>query len=291
LILREEERDLQEHWRLLYVALTRAADRLIVSGVMPKSKKDGSDPRPANCWHRAVQQGLVSLGAAPDAEGQAVLVYGSETAAQAARKRAKLDLPAVAIPKWALSPAPPESRPPRPLAPSAAAEDRDAALPPTPDQRAAAERGTMVHALLERLPPVPEASRRQAAAHWLQHSAGVEDAALREEIAECVCQILGDPRFAPLFGPNSLAEAPIAATLPDGRVIAGTVDRLLVEEGRVSVIDYKTGRAPAAEEDIPQSHRLQMRAYCDALSVIFPGRAVGSALLYTATGQLFELAA
>jgi len=54
IIVDQESRDLQEHWRLLYVALTRAADRLIVSGVEPRSKKDGSDPRPANCWHRIV---------------------------------------------------------------------------------------------------------------------------------------------------------------------------------------------------------------------------------------------
>ena len=53
--------------------------------------------------------------------------------------------------------------------------------------------------------------------------------------------MLSDPRFSALFGEGSLAEAPLAATLPDGTVVAGTVDRLLVEADAVSVIDFKTG--------------------------------------------------
>jgi ATP-dependent helicase/nuclease subunit A len=155
--------------------------------------------------------------------------------------------------------------------------------------KAAADRGVMIHALLERLPPVPADKRKAAALHWLEHSAGLASADIREEITECVCAIISDVRFSDLFGPGSLAEAPIAAALPDGRVIAGAVDRLLIEAGRVRVIDYKTGRAPERSEDVPQPHRLQMQAYAEALSVIFPGRAIEPALLYTATGQFFEL--
>jgi ATP-dependent helicase/nuclease subunit A len=94
-----------------------------------------------------------------------------------------------------------------------------------------------------------------------------------------------------LFGPRSLGEAPLAATLPDGRVIAGTVDRLLIEDERVSVIDFKTGRVPASEDAIPLSHRRQMDAYTRALQVIFPGRHVSATLLYTSGPQLFELGA
>ena len=79
LIERDEVLDLQEHWRLLYVALTRAADRLIVSGVAPRPKKDGSDARPENCWHRAVQAAMASLNVQPIEDGDSVkLVYASE---------------------------------------------------------------------------------------------------------------------------------------------------------------------------------------------------------------------
>ena len=128
-----------------------------------------------------------------------------------------------------------------------------------------------------------------AALQWLERSAGIAEAEEREELADLVCAILDHADFRALFGPGSLAEAPIAATLPDGRVLAGTVDRLLVEDGRVSVIDFKTGRVPATTAEIPASHRAQMKAYAEALAVIFPGRDdPRSAALHRAP-RLFEL--
>jgi ATP-dependent helicase/nuclease subunit A len=289
LLERDEERDLQEHWRLLYVALTRAADRLIVSGAAPRPRKDGSDSRPENCWHRAVQNAMNSLGAQPVEQGESVnLVYGTEKPVKA-RKQNSLELPAIALPGWAKAPAPPEARPPRPLAPSALAEDRESAPPPSPEQRAAAERGTIIHALLERLPAVAPDKREQAALRWLEQSAGIADAGDRQEIAQTVCGLIADSRFSDLFGPGSLGEAPIAATLPDGRVIAGKIDRLLIAQNRVVVVDYKTGRAPERDEDVPEAHRLQMQAYAEALRVIFPDRPVDAALLYTANARVFAL--
>ena len=111
----------------------------------------------------------------------------------------------------------------------------------------------------------------------------------RTEIADQVCGILSDPLFGELFGPGSLGEAPLAATLPDGRVIAGTVDRLLVQERRISVIDFKTGRVPEGDAQVPAGHRAQMAAYAQALAVIFPGREVRAALLYTAGPKLIEV--
>ncbi len=278
----EEVRDLQEHMRLLYVALTRAKDRLIVAGMAPKRE------RSEDCWHRRVERALTAIGADPDDEG--ALIYRGGTGEVKPRPlRLKTEIAPVRLPEWAHRPAPPEARPPRPLAPSALAEDRDAAPPPSAVMRAVAERGILIHALLERLPPLAPEQRRDAALRWLETSAGVPELHEREVIADLVCGLLGDSRFAGLFGPGSLAEAPIAATLPDGRVIAGTIDRLLVEEARVLVVDYKTGRAPENEAAIPLSHRQQMRAYVEALAVIFPGRSIDAALLYTTSATLFEL--
>jgi ATP-dependent helicase/nuclease subunit A len=292
-ILAGEQRDLEEHWRLLYVALTRAADRLIVSGVRPKERKDGADPRPPYCWHRVVEQAMGSVQAIPTihADWGAGLKYASGAPARPKKARSKTDLAPVSIPDWASRLAPPEARPPRPLAPSSMGEDKDAALPPSPEASAAARRGTIIHQLFERLAGVNADARRVAALSWLEHSAGLADAAEREEIANQVCGIIADKRFSNLFGPGSLGEAPLAATLADGRVIAGTVDRLLVEPARVSLIDFKTGRAPASEAEIPQTHRYQMTAYVEALRVIFPDREIRAALLYTTGPILFEVAA
>ncbi|MBA2466513.1 MAG: UvrD-helicase domain-containing protein, partial [Sphingomonas sp.] len=278
--------DLQEHWRLLYVGLTRAIERLVICGLKPTYAMAD------NSWHQRVERALGALGAQPEDDqrwGQAIRYRGTVSAVVPKPRPARIGIEPLPVPDWARRAAPPESRPPRPLAPSAAEEDREAAPAPSLEQRAAARRGTLIHALFERLPGVAREARMPAAVRWLEHSAGVAEAGDREALASLVCAILDDAQFAPLFGPESLAEAPIVATLADGRVIAGKVDRLLVEDARVSVIDFKTGRAPASAAQIPASHRKQMAAYSDALAVIFPGRAIHSALLYTAGPTLFEL--
>lgn len=282
LIERQEVLDLEEHWRLLYVALTRAGERLIVTGV--KKRRDAP-----NCWHRVVEQALVGLGAERGADGSLVHASGS-AAAGTARARRAIAAPGD-LPDWLRRPAPDEPVPVRPLAPSALAGDDRAFPPPRPGEIDAARRGTLLHLLFERLPGVAPDQRRAAALAWLEHSAGLPDSALREEIAGLACALIGDPAHRELFAPGSLAEAPIAATLADGRVVAGTVDRLLVEPGRVRLVDFKTGgRVPASAADIPLGHRLQMEAYRDALAVIFPGRKVEAALLYTAGPKMVELA-
>ena len=289
LIADEEARDLEEHWRLLYVGLTRAEERLVIAGLQPKTK-DGV--RPENCWHTSVERALVSLGAhrvEDERWGSALRYHGDVSAGAVRAKSAPAALARPAIPAWAKTPAPPEARPPQPLAPSAIAEDRESLPPPSELMRAAAERGTMIHLLLERLADVEPTQRHAAALRWLEQSAGVADADARTEIADTVCEVLSDPRFSSLFGEGSLAEAPLAATLADGTVVAGTVDRLLVEEHRISVIDFKTGKVPQAHDAIPASHKAQMSAYTGALRVIFPGREVRAALLYTSGPQLFEL--
>jgi ATP-dependent helicase/nuclease subunit A len=137
---------------------------------------------------------------------------------------------------------------------------------------------------------VPADQRYEAALLWLEQSAGLEEDAVRQELAEAACSIIGDDSYSALFAPASLAEAPIAATLPDGRVVAGTVDRLVVEEERVRVVDFKTGRqVPRDAGSVPEHHRRQMDAYAAALAVIFPDKRIETALLYTSGPKLIDL--
>jgi len=286
LIAAEDAADLEEHWRLLYVALTRAGERLVVAGVEPRGNMS------ENSWHKRLARALGSVGADVEEDerwGGRTRYRGSVQPSAIRPRKATQPVGPPAIPDWARLPAPPEARPPRPLAPSAIAEDSEPAPAPSPGMRAAARRGTLIHQLLERLPEVPPADRHPVALRWLGRSAGVADTAEREGVADTVCSIIADDAFGALFGLGSIAEAPLAATLADGRVIAGTVDRLLVEEHRISVIDFKTGRVPAGEVAIPAAHRAQMQAYAAALAVIFPGRAIRALLLYTAGPALFEI--
>jgi ATP-dependent helicase/nuclease subunit A len=284
LIDASREADQQEHWRLAYVGLTRAAERLVIAGVKPKREVSQAS------WHSAAFRAMQALGAAPVAiEGWgSALVWEGEGKALLPRKPRKPPPAPIAIPDWLGRPAPVEARPPRPLAPSQIAEDRDAAPPPSPALRAAARRGSLLHSLFERLPGVAPPDRRSLALRWLER-AGVDEIS-RSEIAGSACSIIGDPEFADLFGPDSLAEAPIAATLADGRVVAGTVDRLCVGTQVVRVIDFKTGsNIPPDVDSIPVGHRAQMDAYAEALKIIFPGRRIEASLLYTGGPRLITL--
>jgi ATP-dependent helicase/nuclease subunit A len=283
-----ERRDMAEHWRLLYVAVTRAEERLVVGGALGPRMK--GEP-PAQSWYSRIDAAMQGLGAEweedPLWSGARHHRGGEARARKPAKERPTP--PPVPEPAWLRRPAPQEARPPRPLAPSAIGPDLVADPPPSPGMRDAARRGTLLHALFERLPALPAERRIAAAAHWLAGSAPEMDEAARRDLVRDACAIIGDPAFADLFGPAALAEAPIAAVV-GGVVIAGTVDRLLVTASRVLVVDFKTGRrVPASAAAAPEHHVRQMAAYVAALEVVFPGRPVTAALLYTAGPALLSL--
>lgn len=282
-----DARELEEHWRLFYVAATRAEERLVIAGALgPKAKGEA----PAASWYAASRAAFNTLGV-EEGEGERVFA-GTRPQPAVARKTADMVAGAVAVelPDWVKRLAPVEARPPRPLAPSSLGEDLVTDPPPGPALRAAAERGRLIHALLERLPSVAAERRADAAERWLAGAGGVEDAAIRAELVSAALGVLSDSRFAELFGPDALAEAPVAAVVAGSHVVSGTADRLLVSADRVLVVDFKTGRrAPGSLDEVPPYHIRQMAAYVAALEVVFPGRRVEAGLLYTAGPVLFAL--
>jgi ATP-dependent helicase/nuclease subunit A len=285
-----EERE--EHWRLLYVAMTRAEERLVVTGALPPRAKGVAAEA---SWYAQIDRAMESLGAGWEEDA----LWGTQRRwrghhvlrPRAAQTREAQDVLATEEPAWLRELAPIEARPPRPLAPSAQPEDDTPDPPPSPAMRMAAERGRLLHALFERLPAVPPGERKATALRWLERSAGVGDAATRAAIVDQVLRVIDMPELASLFSPDALAEAPVAAVVGEA-VIAGTVDRLCVGPDKVQIVDFKTGRnVPASVDTIPLAHLRQMAAYVAALEVIFPGKRVEAALLYTATPAFMALPA
>ena len=279
-------RELEEHWRLFYVAATRAEEQLVIAGSLGTRAK--GEPYPLS-WYAVAAQAMTTLGVA---EGAGERVFEGEGVPAPRGKAPAADpvTPPVALLDWARAQAPVEARPARPLSPSALGDDAVADPPPTPAMRAAAERGRLMHTLFERLPAVAAAARAAAADRWLRETGAVADAGARDEMVAAVLAVLDSPAVAEMFGPDTLAEAPLTAVIGDGVVVAGTVDRLLVTPERVRVVDFKTGRrAPATLDEVPRFHLRQMAAYVAALEVLFPGRAVEAALLYTSGPVLFTL--
>ncbi|MFA7586668.1 MAG: double-strand break repair helicase AddA, partial [Novosphingobium sp.] len=278
--------EMQEHWRLLYVAMTRAEEALFITGSLGSREKAPSE----DSWYARLEA-LVPPGRKLDDPLWGYrLEHGDLGELPAAAAPAVSPGAVEVLPDWVTLPAGAEPRPARPLAPSSLGEELSADPPFPPGAGAqAARRGTLIHRLLERLPELPSADRAEAAARWLARNARDLDEDSLREIAQSALSVLADPAWADLFGPASLAEVPVAALVGE-RVVAGTIDRLQIIGTTIRIVDFKTARRPPERaEDVPRAIVRQMAAYAAALEVTYPGRQVEAALLYTQAPRLIVL--
>nr|MDA3889407.1 PD-(D/E)XK nuclease family protein [Allgaiera sp.] len=122
--------------------------------------------------------------------------------------------------------------------------------------------------------------------------AGGSEPADDAEIAELMAEagaILAAADLAPLFAHGSLPEVGITADL-GGRRIYGVIDRLIVGPDRVLAVDYKSNLTiPARPEAVPGGILRQMGAYAEALSQVYPGRRIETAILWTRSARLMPL--
>lgn len=295
--LREAARRAQEdeYRRLLYVAMTRAEERLIVCGA--GEAKDGS-------WYDLVRSALESIAEmVPDPDlksaGLALdVVYrlSSAQTAQLAKGEPAAGLPAFQpLPAWARTPAPDEPDPPRPLAPSRLAEDPPARSPlEVEDDLSRFRRGTILHHLLQWLPALPAEERPAAAARYLGRAALDLTADRQTALWEEARAVLDAPDFAALFGPASLAEVSVTGLVRDAQgrpqAVSGQIDRLVVTDTSVLIVDYKSNRPPpAAPEGVPEVYLHQMAHYRALLRATWPDRKVTACLLWTDGPRLMPL--
>lgn len=286
----------QEYRRLLYVALTRAEDRLIVCGWEQAAKSGGP-----GSWYRLVEQALGGMAKGVPFDftvlspagwaGEGLALHDVQTEpVKAPPPLAPSSGPADSLPAWARVPAPKDPTPSKPLMPSQPEGPEPAVRSPLgADDGKRYKRGTLMHKLLQVLPDTDQAHWRDSAAAWLARPAHELTAAEQREIAGEAIAVLTDPRFAPLFGPDSRGEVPVVGLVGDW-AISGQIDRLLVTESEVWIVDYKTNRPPPKlAEDVPVIYLQQMAAYRDAMRQLYPGRTVRSLLLWTDGPYTMEL--
>lgn len=281
-----DDKESQEALRLLYVALTRARDRLILCGRIDARTKDDK----VGGWYAAVRAAFGHPDIAPHVrtigeDDTAFLRYGPDPA-PAPRVEEDVRVSAAA-PAWMTHDAPPEPAAARYAAPSRI-EDNARVPAPSPLARVAGlgryRRGELVHKLLQILPDLAPDQRLAAARRLLAAERDLTDEQ-REEMAAAAFGVLDDARFSAVFGPGSRAEVALAGTsvhLPKGLAVSGRVDRLVVDEARVLVVDYKTNRpSPDRIEDADPAYLAQMAVYAAVLREVFPGRAIEAALVWT----------
>ena len=280
----------QEYRRLLYVAMTRARDRLYVCGWHTgKNRKDG-------CWYDLVEPAMRKKGKEIVLEtGETVWRYLTPQKTKPdGGKTSALAPDTEALPDWALVPPRPEPEPSRPLAPSRPSDEDPSVISPLGDDDGQRfKRGLLIHRLLQSLPDLATGERQAQGRAYLSRPIHDLSPGEQEEILAETLGVLTHPDHAGLFGPGSLAEVPITGIVAgkDGiHVLSAQVDRLLVTEEAVSVIDFKTNRPPPkTEAQVDPRYLRQMAAYRNALREIYPDRPVRAVLLWTLGPRLMTL--
>jgi ATP-dependent helicase/nuclease subunit A len=289
-----------EYRRLLYVAMTRAADRLIVGGCLPGNMKTVRE----DCWYDLICKGLerseLQLQEIQTAAGVVKRYTRAEEAAPAAGAAATAAPTApVVLPSWLLTPAQPERSAESLLRPSDPA-DSDSHQVRTAEslmlRARALQRGTLVHRLLQSLPEIAADRRRDAARAYLVRNAGGWTAEEQQALADRTMALIADARFAPVFAPGSRAEVSIVGRLErqGGRpaLVSGQIDRLVVTESEVLIVDFKTNHAPPRDPDeAPRGYVRQLALYRAVLTKLYPQRSVRAALLWTETPEFMEISA
>jgi len=278
-----------EYRRLLYVAMTRAEQRLIICGT------EGINKRPEGCWYDLTFDALSPLATEVPAEDGDGTVWRYQKSAPDP-VMARDSLPAVeglvTVPSWLTQDVPAELPSAKAISPSGAHEQRSGtsiAKEKSSDREKARTRGNLVHRLMQSLPDVAREQRAEAAKRHLARNAKDFTGEEREAIAAQVLAVLDDARFAELFAPGSRAEAPIVGRL-GGRLVLGQIDRLVITPQAVLIGDYKTDRpAPRRLNDVPQSYVTQLALYRAVLARLYPDRPIRAALIWTEAPEIMEI--
>ncbi|MAH83879.1 MAG: double-strand break repair helicase AddA [Rhodospirillaceae bacterium TMED8] len=297
LAVAERKRKEQEYRRLLYVAMTRAEDRLYIAGWKGEYDLD------EGCWYRLVEEGLKTLSETQHVDDGTLdpvvlrLTSSQKVEAKANDQTSYKNIKPVSLPNWANSPPSAEPTPSRPLSPSRQETGPTVHSPIGPDETRRFQRGKLIHSLLQILPDLPQKSRATAAERYLALSAHQLSSMEQTQILTETLSVLETPGFAPLFGPGSRAEVPIIGRISpsggiDAQVVSGQVDRLLIAETEILLVDFKTNRPPPSiETDVAHIYLRQMASYRVLLQQVFPEKPVKAALLWTDSLILMPLTA
>jgi ATP-dependent helicase/nuclease subunit A len=278
-----QARGREEHNRLLYVAMTRAADRLVVAPFR------GRDAETESAWCRMIRAGLERTygeGEARDtAYGPVTLWRDGDGPASGEAAEAPSPPAPEAPPAWLHTPVSAEAEAPPPLSPSGAlqAADGQRLIPPRQADAEARRRGILIHALLQHLPRVEGPKRAEAARAFVRSRAPGLPEPARARIARAALGVIEAPDLAPLFAREARAEVSLSGRVRvEGvaRAVLGRVDRLAVDTDTVWLCDFKTGRPPEGDA-LPPAEAGQIALYAALLARIYPGRAVRPCLVWT----------
>ena len=299
---KQQKEDQQESHRLLYVALTRAQERLYIAGFDKKeTKKDKDKTQDEKCWYDHIDDAFTSMAEQKVLDSNERLMRGGDnddyvwcldkqspipqTPPQPSRKAQDSE---PALPEWVL---PHDKR----QKPETRKDDRKRdkqqqddsfVLSPLQDDKAL-QRGDILHGLLQRL-PIHAASlsqkQREAVIRQLVTRDQADDAI--ESYVDEIQNLFENPQLASLLAKPCQREITLMS-LVEGQLQQHRIDRLIVEQGRVIIIDYKSdAKPPDKKQDMPQAYRRQLQRYKAVVQDVYPDKACEGYVLWTKTARL-----
>mgnify|MGYP002856984330 CR=1 FL=1 len=272
--------DFDEYRRLLYVALTRAEDRLYIAGFSKKKVNDES-------WYNLLSTHLKSNIPLPPEDKRIVYNIEQEKNVDAIQEQRQPELHLSSFENL-LTPAPIENPLAKPYAPSRDESDEvDIVASPLKENGDFYRRGTIIHKLLQYIATISINKRQQAAETFLKTQ--LPHATIKD-INRIVNEVFKLYQTYPdIFGANSKAEVPIIGEI-DGKIVSAKIDRLVINNEKVIIVDYKTNR-PAASclEEVPEVYLHQLNTYKALLKKIYPHKMIETYILWTNTCNMMKL--
>jgi len=264
-----------EYYRLLYVALTRAADRLYITGTaLQKNSK-------LTHWYDVTRTQMLTLPYVEE-EGRIIIASGIMAEASASHE-APVSTPQK-VPTW-INQTPVKEVVPRVFSPSRIGDDEPVlATQSTTIKHDARAYGIMLHQLLQWAPDTISLEET------LRFAASMNATAMGEDLYRDISRLFADDAIADMLKMPCNREQVIAGEIMVNGVLqpfSGSIDRLMVTENEVLVIDYKTSFVPpAAPAATPRHYALQMKAYHALLEKRYPKHHIKLGLLWTSLPRL-----
>jgi ATP-dependent helicase/nuclease subunit A len=256
ILLQESVLEAREDLNLLYVAMTRAKQALIVSGCDGTTRKKS--------WYEKIR---IAIAGDSDtaSDPQQDLSAGDELDEKKYKQ----------IQVLPTSPAPlvrVDMRLNHPL--------------PTGTRRATAAEsagmyyGTQFHLLMEQLTKLPQPSRAE-----IQRALGLIDSEF-EPLWRDARQVLDDAHYHRYFDARTYTRAAneVPFVTDDGNYLR--VDRLVEFAGEVCILDYKTGALVGTEASLLDEYRAQVGLYCRHMARAFAGKRVQGLIIFANGGSI-----
>ena len=290
---RSQLNSLREYRRLLYVAFTRAEDRVYVCGW------EGRKGLKEDCWYNLIKSALQRI---PDTKEvifnseEFALVLEDEQSLSPDQHNIKLKTIILSekVPDWAHKRPTNKTLKRQIIRPSQLANIPVVVNSPltvcTADNF---KWGNLIHKLLEILPKVDPPKQKDAALRFLENSRERLGSSEKHAIISEVLNVVQNEKFSRFFGLGSLGEVPLIGVVKNRKEIKqvlGTLDRILVSGKKVELIDFKTDRLlPSRLEDVPERYLKQIATYKVILEQIYGSGQVETFLLWTKSPELMYL--